>query len=90
MGAVGGDGWGSGPRWRWSPRVHLYFLPSVALLRRPAAPRLRRGAEQQPPGGEERASVSGVWKGLLLPQSGRVFPFYRRLPFQMKVPVGLS
>lgn len=70
--------------------MNFYFLHSVALLRWPPALRLPLEDEQRRAGGEERASVAGVWRGLLLPESGRIFPFYHRLPFHMKVPLGLS
>lgn len=88
MGAVGGDGRGAAEG--VSPRMNFYFIRSVALHRWPPALRLRLEAEQPRAGEEERAAVAGVWKGLLLPQSGRVCPFYHRRPFRMKVPVGLS
>lgn len=96
MGAVGGDGWGlwevmGGGRGRGGGEPSDEFLlHALSGLAPPAAGSLRLEAEQQRAGEEERASVPGVWKGLLLPESRRVFPFYHRLPFQMKVPGGLS
>lgn len=71
--------------------MNLDSIHSVALPHS-LPPLLLRLEEEQRLAGRrgERGSVAGVWKGFPLPESGHVFLFHHLLPFQMKVPMGLS